>query len=99
MHIKISGNTAVKKSKPNLFECLTCSKMFASKSNLHYHKKVVHDKTYQCEVFCKKNHLNVYNKMHTGVKPHVCSVCNKRFTRIDTLRRHEATHSDEKKFK
>ena len=38
-------------------------------------------------------------RTHTGEKPYVCSTCDKRFARKATLQRHQATHSDEKKFK
>ena len=38
-------------------------------------------------------------KTHTGEKSYVCSICDKKFARKDTLQRHQATHSDERKFK
>ena len=38
-------------------------------------------------------------RTHTGEKPHVCTICDRRFSRKDALQSHQATHSNERKFK
>ena len=38
-------------------------------------------------------------RIHTGEKPYECSTCDRRFANKQTLQNHQATHSDERKFK
>ena len=38
-------------------------------------------------------------RTHIGYKPYECSICDRRFSTKGSLKRHKATHSDERKFK
>lgn len=39
-----------------------------------------------------KANLRRHNMSHLGLRPHCCSMCGKRFTRSDDLRRHSLIH-------
>ena len=37
-------------------------------------------------------------RTHTGEKPYMCSICDRRFARKSDLKTHQATHSDQRNF-
>ncbi|RUS90453.1 hypothetical protein EGW08_001794, partial [Elysia chlorotica] len=81
-----------------LFPCSVCTKSFASSSKLTNHM-LEHEKLFrlfecgECgKRFFKNGHLKSHMTIHTGSRPHVCSVCGKAFSRGTTLRKHEKTH-------
>ena len=41
------------------------------------------------KVFASSNHLSQHAVVHTGDKPFSCAVCRTKFTRLDSLQRHE----------
>jgi len=60
---------------------------------------------YRCEdldcsyVTSKKSQLESHMRSHAGVRPHVCSICGRRFLEKSHLVRHERIHFNERPFK
>lgn len=42
--------------------------------------------------FARNEELTRHKRIHSGFKPHVCTICNKRFGRKDHLSKHQKTH-------
>ena len=78
--------------------------MFNQSSNLQTHVKRIHtgDKSYKCDVCGKKysisSDLQAHKLSHTykEFKSHKCDVCHQSFYRLDTFRKHQHLHMDEK---
>jgi uncharacterized Zn-finger protein len=48
---------------------------------------------------CDRSFTIIWNlldhvRMHKGVKPHLCTMCGKRFTQMGNFRKHMRTHED-----
>ena len=101
-NLKLSYCRAAFQNKMKNFLCPISNKTFASQNRLNKHKNI-HDKAHQCEVCLKCFETNygliIHMRRHTGEKPYVYSICDKRFAQISTLKNHQTTHSDERKFK
>ena len=50
-----------------------------------------------CEKRCaRRNKLDVHERIHTAIKPYICSICDKEFTRVDNFERHKGIHTGAK---
>ena len=88
---------------PN-FVCTFCSKTFKKKALLKRHMQTHStEKPYKCEhTNCGKafkNQSQLYNhiqRVHFKQTKHKCTICDKTFTRIDNMKRHQTrVHTDE----
>ncbi|KAL3276520.1 hypothetical protein HHI36_011897 [Cryptolaemus montrouzieri] len=88
------------KQVSNEAKCDICHKVYNSK-RLYFHIRYAHgpDTKKLCSV-CGVSVRNIKNHMlrHKGDKPHVCSVCEKRFSVRQQLSRHMDIHTGVKKF-
>merc|ERR1719495_2021788 len=86
-------------------ECHLCGKFFGRKDHLSRHIKSIHEKQkFKCELcskeFTYKCALNKHIKnVHEKPKPHVCPVCDEKFSQEIHLNDHIRTHTGEKPYK
>ena len=80
------------------FACSRCPRTFVSKGGRTEHMKHIHEKQarYKCD-YCGKGFTNLsrcsdHLALHTGVKQHACTICQKQFTFRDTLKIHVLKH-------
>ena len=74
---------------------------YSFKQNLMTHVQIhvsMEERKHQCQVckkkFLRKAHLNVHMRIHDGVRPYTCDICNFSFTQIGDMRRHRARHEN-----
>ena len=84
----IQENTEEKSLK-----CDECTKYFADKMKLYYHKLTHLPKKYECDKCGKKYHapylLREHMFTHTSGTPYTCDICNKSLTRLEYLIEHK----------
>ncbi|XP_022181344.1 zinc finger protein 567-like [Myzus persicae] len=77
-----------------IYKCQKCPSTFNMKFNLSYHMKTKHGNVcFSCpkcdKNFCDSRQLNYHdNRIHTGLMPFECIVCNMRFHAPNDLYRH-----------
>ncbi len=95
-HVDRSRVPRVEAHAPVL-HCMNCSITFSDAHGFKAHNEEVH-RTFVCP-FCSREYSNRANlerhvRLHTGVKPYMCMVCDQGFTRKDDLKHHMLKHSD-----
>ncbi|XP_067133513.1 zinc finger protein 28-like [Centruroides vittatus] len=78
----------------NMFYCSYCRKSFETKNMLEAHKKTHIEKCNICkkELSCKA-YLIRHQRIHSGIKPYICEVCNRRFISTSALKNHQSSHN------
>ena len=73
------------------FTCKKCNKVLKNSESLRQHIRC-HTNRYVCgdcgKIFSRISHLQQHMLVHTGDRPHVCLVCDSRFTLTGNLNRH-----------
>lgn len=77
--------------REKLFQCELCQKKFTRKKTLGCHLNI-HIGLYTCQKCGYKAptmyNLNMHERIHSSVKDHYCEDCNKTFSTLSSLRRH-----------
>uniref|UniRef100_A0A1Q3F847 Uncharacterized protein n=1 Tax=Culex tarsalis TaxID=7177 RepID=A0A1Q3F847_CULTA len=87
-------------SEPNQL-CTVCGKKYKTKALLDTHMTTHNPKTFACEqcpsMFKTRQSLRHHQKIHSGLKPHQCELCDRTFrTRAHLKTHHISVHTDEK---
>ena len=79
------------------FRCTHCPKEFVQKSNLRRHIRQG-EKLCSCNVvvYLWVGLLTLYYRLHLGIKPYKCDVCEKEFADKGACNSHVKTHTGEK---
>lgn len=88
--------------KDRTFQCDICDKKFFTQKIMRKHK-IIHDENMrriQCNYcpkkFIRPNQLAKHMLVHSGLKPHPCDLCEKKYKFSWDLRKHkEKTHNSE----
>lgn len=93
-HMKIHGDE-------RNYICHVCGDAFFLSNELRKHIMNRHqvERPFKCthqqcnKCFKNQHALNVHMRTHSGLKPHVCTVCSEAFSALSSLKIHERKHS------
>ena len=94
-HVKRIHDESIEKA----FQCSDCGKAFKLKRDLHTHNHTAHNPAYinKKKKTKKEASEKVYTEEEIAKKPHLCSICKKRFSKEDYFKLHMKIHSGEAK--
>ena len=77
------------------FKCEYCGDLFKQRNVLYQHKLKHSAKRFKCDIcgkdFSTKQNLGNHQRIHTGVTPYACELCQMKFKRVHHFKRHLTT--------
>lgn len=75
------------------YECTHCGKTFALKGSLQHSTFILFHKLINIISSIIKGNLTAHNRVHTGERPYICTICTEKFIDLNAMKRHrKAVH-------